>query len=221
MNTKYTIPEWMLPEIPTVTPHATITYEEGKYLLLSPDGSVNGSYNNILSAYEQAEESYPENFNFDDSIPEKEPFGASAPTDHPDFFTFLFGVTEADRALALESLYGEWLKAAEAYHDNPDDLVTSYNFVNFHPVFWARDTPEKTWDWCTSHAQSIWMDLMLDGDTNDVVWALETGSHIAPHYTHFCHDIRLDTFAPTVEQGFIELARKVSEHFNDDGSEKE
>lgn len=209
------LPEWMKPHIPEPKEPIRIGYENNEYVVVEP--------NNKRTTYKNIEEAYDYSRKIGDTIIEE-----SVPGYNDLFMTIpmengrermIFSFCDKDRLELLEMNYENFLKIAEKYHNNPTIFFNSYDYINGHPAFWTiRGENTPTYEWDTSYATSIWSAPLSD-DEGNLVWALEAGAHLPNLRAHY-HDLRLDTYAPTIEEAYIKLAAKISKFYNDDGTEK-
>lgn len=211
------LPSWLEPLVPEVSEPAVISYENETYVVNDPNGNKT-LFNNLEEAYDTSKST--NDVVIDESVPEYNDFFISVPCKDNNYNRVLFSFSDYDRLGVLENSYSIFLELAEKYHNNPSDFFLSYNFVTSHPAFWTRRDEEKTFDWNGDYSQNVWMSP-IKGEDGNIVWMLEAGSHIEPDYTSHYHDLRLDVYAPTVEDGYIQLAALVSKFFYDDGSAKE
>jgi hypothetical protein len=125
------------------------------------------------------------------------------------------------REIAFYHYYG-FLRTAKAYTEDPTDFLKSYYFLQGHPAFWTRSDPERfPYSWNTSSGTaSISSFPTVDRDGN-VVISMEHGSAVPPLRASRYHDPRLDVWAPTFEQAYIEMAARTHKYFTLDGEKRE
>lgn len=112
------------------------------------------------------------------------------------------------------------------YEKNPDKLLTAWDFLNTHPIFWSHD-PDRPDFWSTMNGLdtleiSIWPNMKQEPKI-----LLETGPYesVEKNGTTYEHAIRtldpdLTVETDTFENGVIQLAKKVHTLYNLDGSRK-
>lgn len=126
------------------------------------------------------------------------------------------------RRLAVAHFY-QFLKGAKAWLDNQDDLILAYYFLEHHPVFWYRNrtTAEtRPHAWITDHGlKGVWIGLSRKDNGENVIM-LEHGAAVQPDRVMHYHDPRLDVWAPTFDDAYIQLAKKVHQYFTLDGEER-
>jgi hypothetical protein len=160
----------------------------------------------------------------------------------------LLAHTDEDRLRSLEDAWDDFLDADAAWRPNPADFYNSWTWLDRHPAFWIRSVRtlpgdedwdhDRLWRWETSgYCAKIYLVPFRDDD-GQVVVSLEAGGrvrteqrHIAvdgerqwvtllnTYWTHF-HDYRLDTQAPTYEDGIVHLAGLVDRFFDTEGNER-
>jgi len=115
--------------------------------------------------------------------------------------------------------YHSFLESTLRYEKDPDDFRTAWNWLDHHPAFWSRRS-EDDFYWSTESNAHIWMGVSADREGNTVIM-LEHGAAVRDSRTHHYHDLRLDVYAPTYEEAIIQLAAKVYQFFEVDGSARE
>lgn len=108
----------------------------------------------------------------------------------------------------------EWLKKQE-------DMVLAYAFLQHHPAFWYRPDPEtRPNQWVTDNGlHSLWVCPTYNDEGKTVVM-MEHGAAVPPARDHHYHDPRLDVWAPTFEDGYVQTAKLLHKYFALDGSER-
>ena len=125
-------------------------------------------------------------------------------------------VKDLKQSLSMSSII------AEVYHGAPGDFRASYMFLDTHPAFWWRDSNNVDAQWhVEGYTNKIWTETVGRSDSDGYSWALEAGASVPDEHTQHYHDLRLDAYADTLEEAFVQLAYLVSEAFYDDGTEKE
>lgn len=123
------------------------------------------------------------------------------------------------RALAHWHYY-QFLGTARYWLENQTDMVAAYSFLESHPAFWSRHTMEHPDTWAQDKGLSgLWIDVSKRQDGSPIVM-LEHGSAVEPERIRHYHDPRLDVYADSFEEAYIQLAKKVHEFFALDGSER-
>lgn len=209
------LPEWMKPHIPEPTEPIRIGYENNEYVVVEPNNKRT-TYKNLEEAYDYSRENG--DTIIEESVPEYDEMFIMVPMENGRK-RIILSFCDKDRLYLLEMDYENFLKTADEYHKNPTIFFNAYNYIDGHPAFWTmcgEKTP--TYEWNRSHIRSIWSAPLSD-DKGNLVWALETGAHTPDFRSHY-HDLRLDTYAPTIEEAYIKLAAKISKFYNDDGTEK-
>lgn len=114
----------------------------------------------------------------------------------------------------------------EAYVADPENIYLAYTFIVRHPALWVKqyhryDTDPATplWDWEADNARSLYF-APITATNGNVLWGLEGGAHVEPDYTSRYHDVRLDTYADTMEGAYIGFAKKLNQYFDWNGEER-
>lgn len=123
------------------------------------------------------------------------------------------------RGIAVYHYYG-FLRGAKAWLENPNDMILAHSFLEHHPVFWyrPRSTAEKrphAWN-MDNGLNSLWTGLSRKENGENVIM-FEHGAAVEPDRVMHYHDTRLDIWAPTFEEAYIQLAHKVHQYFYLDG----
>lgn len=111
-----------------------------------------------------------------------------------------------------------FLFATEEYYAKRDDFFTAYNWVLSHPAFWSvgRTSPHY---WNTNYGSASLE--IIRNDKDELVYMLEAGAAVEPERVMHYHDLRLDVYAPSFEDAYVQLADLVDKFFHVDGSERE
>lgn len=115
--------------------------------------------------------------------------------------------------------YHSFLESTLRYEKNPDDFNTAWHWLDRHPAFWSHRS-EDDYYWSTESNGRIWMGVSANREGKTYIM-LEHGAAVRGSRTHHYHDIRLDVYAYTYEEAIIQLAAKVYQFFEVDGSERE
>lgn len=123
------------------------------------------------------------------------------------------------RGLAVYKYYS-FLGGAKAWLENQDDMVLAYSFLESHPAFWSRSRSQidrfphewKMDQWLSG----VWIGLSRKENGENVIM-LEHGAAVEPDRVMHYHDTRLDVWAPTFEEAYIQLAKNVHKYFYLDG----
>jgi hypothetical protein len=115
--------------------------------------------------------------------------------------------------------YYRFLKLTVEYEKNPNDFVTAYNWVDYHPAFWTRYTADSN-HWNIANNSKVWVGVGVHEDSRKPYIMLEHGAAVPDERTSTYHDLRLDVYEDTYEEAFIALAAKVHKFFDVDGSER-
>jgi hypothetical protein len=142
----------------------------------------------------------------------------SVPTKNGHHRLLLSGTDEDEYYLAKRH-YLDFLELTRHYEKNPNNFVTAFHWLETHPAFWTRPDAESNY-WSTDNISRLWIGVTTNR-VGETVIMLEHGGAVEPARTDTYHDLRLDVYAPTYEIAIIELAAKVHQFFNVDGSEKE
>lgn len=135
------------------------------------------------------------------------------------YHRLLMSYTDVDKEYYAKSRYLHFLKSTLGYEANASDFMTCFHWINGHPAFWTRYSADRN-DWNNESNGSIWVGVTA-GDDGKAVVMLEAGGAVEPERTSRYHDLRLDVYAPTYEDGIVQLAALVHKFFDVDGSERE
>lgn len=108
--------------------------------------------------------------------------------------------------------YTTFLKHAAAWETDPENVVKSYNWLQHHPIFWYKETPESTF-WNTDDGLQSLSFHYNNGhkETNsDYCVLLEHG----PKYSHPVRDVRLEVHAPNFDAGLVSLGANVNKFYD-------
>jgi len=135
--------------------------------------------------------------------------------------TMLISHTSEDSLYLDKDHYLEFLKTAETYLTDPGDFLTAWYFLASHPYAWYRYDADKDHSWSTHELTSkIWV-APTTNDEGELVFMMEAGAAVEPERTSHYHDLRLDVYADSYNNGIIELAALVHKFYYLDGSERE
>lgn len=216
------LPQWLLDELPEPRKETTLIYENEQYGIRD--------VNNHETFYSSLEEAYDSvdckntNLAFAKNIPDNNDgifFGEIGESGTGRLFMAL---TDQDHYDMLVDDYEEFLKIAKEYENDYENFVLAYNFVDKHPAFWIRTKNEKTLTWLTdghvnTHNGCLMLDMIVEDDGSHY-WQIETGQHVQDSYTERYLDVSLTSTGLSAEEAFIELARKIYDKFDMDGSER-
>lgn len=117
--------------------------------------------------------------------------------------------------------YWSFLETAKDYIAEPKSFVKSYAFLDNHPAFWHLHRHGEL-DWIFDGFASKFYTMVFPTDKYEtgVMVGFEAGGTAPGHILHY-HDLRLDTYAGSFEDAYVQLAAKVHEHFDLDGTDYE
>lgn len=130
-------------------------------------------------------------------------------------------VSKVDHRSLEHNRYFQFLKLAKTWLIDTSNWVMAYQFIAAHPAFWHRVQPERLehqWTLEDGH-KGLWV-CATTNDDGDPVVMLEHGSSVAPKHDHHYHDLRLDVWAPSFEDAYVQFAEKVHKFFALDGEER-
>lgn len=215
------LPSWITDLLPEpVEPH--VISLEGEDLVLTGPGEKEVNFGSDFQGLSSATRNVDVIFN--EEVQEK--FGIDR---HTLGLTFpasktstgvIMSHTDQDRLRSLEGDFEDSLRHSLKYQADPSDFYNSYYLVDTHPVFWlCYDVEKSPWYWrTTGHAETL--SQYVDKNNGQIVIGLETGSHVEPDFKGHYHDYRLDVYADTFENAFIELAAMVNKFHYPDGTDK-
>lgn len=236
------LPQWLLDEIPEPYESIRISYDGSDYVVTVPESIENVEtgeyrYDNLEKAYDAFNISGVD-VEIDKSVPEwdNSDFAWVSLPSGDGYSRLLFSSSWGKRADFLEMRFAHSQRCAATYHENPQDFLAAYGFVTTHPVFWLKsalrarrcgkdcsmkrpDRDARTFDWDTD-CRSFYLQPFSQGKGNGFGWLLEAGGH-TPDFSQHYHDVRLDVFAPSVEEAYIQFAALLVKFFEDDGTEKD
>lgn len=114
---------------------------------------------------------------------------------------------------------------AKAYHENPDNFMYAYRFINEHPMFWLKqEFSNGIFSWITDGGIDELTHFFYNQDEYDdnspIMCVIETGEHVAPKYKTRYFSPLLTVQAPTYEQAIIKCAARLAQFYNDNGEAK-
>ena len=114
---------------------------------------------------------------------------------------------------------------AKAYHENPDNFMYAYRFINGHPMFWLKqEFSNEIFSWITDGGIDELTHFFYNQDEYDdnshIMCVIETGEHVAPEYKTRYFSPLLTVQAPTYEQAIIKCAARLEQFYNDNGEAK-
>lgn len=115
----------------------------------------------------------------------------------------LHGTTSITMSLKHINAYISWARDYVEWVNNPDSFYNAWQIVKHHPAMWLNGKEEATID--TEREPWLWHEIgrTEDGETYHM---FETGSAVPPERQHHYHDLDLDVYSSTYEEGIIELA---------------
>ena len=124
------------------------------------------------------------------------------------------------RQMAYYSYYS-FLMCAKEWLAHPDDVVLAHSFLQHHPVFWSRHSPDtRPNEWDTDNGlSSLWVQPTYN-DAGETVFMMEHGAAVPPLRREHYHDPRLDVWESTYEKALIKTAVLTHRFFALDGSER-
>lgn len=117
--------------------------------------------------------------------------------------------------------YWEFLCTAREWLQNKDDFLLSYYFIDHHPILWMRSRPEthpNQWN-TDSGVSKLWMHPQRRED-GTICMMMEAGSAVPDARQRRYHDLRLDTYTNSFEEGIVATAALIHKFFDLDGSER-
>jgi hypothetical protein len=187
-----------------------------------------GEYETLAEAYDDVERQDVQ-VKFDESVRQSEQVKdfmgddlsmIGVPSGRKNYRRILIGRgTDGQDTLDYSHFY-HFLCLTKKWLENQDDFVLAYQFIAAHPAFWYRPSPERSphmWDTENGH-HSVWVGLSKNDGVPVVM--LEHGSSVEPEHTMHYHDFRLDVWAPTFEEAYIDLAKKTHKFFSLDGEDR-
>lgn len=131
----------------------------------------------------------------------------------------LISHTDDDVLRMAKHDYGSFLNLNDKYQANPSDWFTAFYWLNSHPAFYHRPTYSNRWiqdDGLDGCRVEPWKD-----DNGEIFVTIEHGAWGDEHRVgRRYHDYRLDVYAKTHEEAYVELASKVNMHFNIEGTDR-
>ena len=130
-------------------------------------------------------------------------------------------ISKVDHQSLKHNRYFQFLVLAKRWLEDTSNWMLAYQFIQYHPAFWYRVQPERfdhEWDLEGGH-KGLWVCVTSNYDGDPVVM-LEHGQSVPPTHSHHYHDLRLDVWAPTFEDAYVQMAQKVHKFFALDGEER-
>ena len=131
--------------------------------------------------------------------------------------------------------YQAFRVAEERYRANPEDSLLAHNFVNLHPMFWTVDYDAPRLPRPRRRGVGPVEAVEEGTDTSPVMPRVRTGRGFSkldfmvlndengnPTVAIECgpgnyHDYNLDVYAPSFDAAIVQLAKRISEHYNSHG----
>jgi len=138
----------------------------------------------------------------------------------PEWIKEVINFDNKELVSSLQQAFDKSAVYTQNYKEEPTNFVDAYQFINYHPAFWWRDSVDPDAQWHTdNYASRVWTEAL--GSADDYQWALEAGRSVEGDHTHHYHDLRLDVYGIPLETAYIKLAAIVIQVFEDDGTERE
>lgn len=224
------LPQWLedlLPANNTPQKLSADIYKGAKRLkLTNPDESF--SYHDNLESADEANRTSGFDLKVEESTYKL--FGEDGLLFYPagkGMLGFIAGYTDEDRRENLRLAYSASQEAKAAYLSNPNDFYNSWHYVDNHPAFWTNSNLSSSpWYWdtegyCSKLRQSVYK------DGKDLVVSLEGGGHVdkpshdtIPLYSTHYGDWRLEVDSDSFENAIIEMAFRLHNSYNSDGTSK-
>ncbi|MEB4799392.1 hypothetical protein [Acinetobacter soli] len=224
------LPDWLLEQLPQMTEPAILSLRDTKLVVTYPDRTetIHDSLNDVQYQIHHVKltdlQILPEVYQYFGE--DKENGGLFFKTSKH-LSSRLSSYTDQNKFEHLQSALQTAFENEQAYLTNPTDFLTAYRFIDTHPAFWTVTGDLPSWHWNTrGHCQNVYHGAYNDEDDGKLVIYLETGSHLnkaedgGKLYQEHYHDYRLDVWADTFEQAFIELAAMVYKFFDHQGIER-
>lgn len=210
------LPKWLQDELPEKKPIQTITWSaehSGFYIKESESPTY---YSDAYDLYRVIQQNSNVDCMLDDSINGKN--GVEGDKHFASVNNKLMIVsTDEDKEHLLKMDYYHWVNNIHVdYINNPNDHFVAYNWLVHHPVFWWRNTPNKTFTWNTDSGllQSY---VYITNHKNKPMVIIEVGEHTTDYTAHY-HNVDLDTSARSFDKLYVKLAARINKLFNYDGS---
>lgn len=131
----------------------------------------------------------------------------------------LISSTDTDKENILKHSYDRWINEIyKNYINEPNNWVYSYEYINYHPIFWIHSSPQKTFNWITDDGtDNIYSMVGMNKGVPYV--ALECGEHTETYNEHY-HNTDLDIYADNFENAYVKLAVKIEQYFTAEGNYK-
>lgn len=224
----YLVTNLVLPEFYTFKnrePEVVINIVSKTEIVLLDDVNGNRKFTNVVEAYDYARQDLKATVIFTgdtEAVTGKKRRGKTLAVPHEDGRgggRLLISHTHDDDVWIAKETYLEFLYIALDYLKDPKDFVKAWVFVDSHPMGWGRGQGDSHF-WATDgSAGKVWI-YPNRNEKGKVRFMLEHGSQVEPERTSRYHDLRLDVYSDSYEEGFVKLAKKVNKFFYFDGSEK-
>ena len=133
----------------------------------------------------------------------------------------MMGLTDEDHYHLYENSYRRFLDLDKRREENPDDSLIAYDWLSHHPAFWWQRDGHWMLDngidelyVCVSSTDGHRYVLIEGGGT------IRENTVYGPFGSHY-HDIRLDVVGTSLDDAYVKHAKKVYEHFDKEGNERE
>lgn len=203
-------------KIPKQTPPLAVKMlDNGKFVMEGNDTE----WNSIEALYDSTKKSLRFDDNVENSpevVQKMDQFLFLQPKDGSG--RLLMGRGDSEELVAVTYAYYQFLVAARAWYENPNDFFTSYEFLIRHPAFWHVETstnPAVEDSWVTDDGLK---DLTIftfvrEADGKRYV-GLEAGGTVRPQNNHFWRNDGMEIFKPTMDEAYIALAEALDKQYD-------
>ncbi len=213
------LPTWMTFPVPT-TPVYTVKQTGKTFIIVE----TKEKFNDITTAYDHVQNNLKGDVVFEDlAKDDANPYTGIyfvPPAEGANSSRMLISHTDRDSLALIKYHYYEFLKLDARYHENVEDWVKAYSWLQGHPAFYHR-REEFMNDWIMDNGlKGMWVDVERDRKGNSIV-SLEHGEWLNEDRTGGpCHNFKLDSYGSTFEEAYIALAKNVDTHFDVDGNSR-
>ena len=224
------LPDWLLENIPETQEPAILSLREDKLVVTYPDNTET-IHNTLKEVQHQTHKIKSTDIKITPEVywrfGEGKEQGLLSFKSSEHFYGMLFSYSDQDRFDRLKDSLQVALDNEKLYLENPTDFFAAYHFIDTHPAFWTVQGELPSWHWSTEgHCQKVSHWVYKDEDDGRLRICLETGSHVnkasdsVKIYQEHYHDYRLDVYADSFEQAFIQLAELLYKFFDNHGIER-
>lgn len=196
MVTSEILPDWLAKGLPKIKEPAIIYYSKDTDSYILSDHGIENFYTTLKEAYKEAKSRNIE-FDFDINIPDDDCCNNYF-KDYGTLFidgTIYFAETPKYDLIFLEERYQQWLNKVTKYENDPQDFMSSYDFVNNHITLWEQAYADNPFSW-KPNSNLIFVHPYEDDSSKGIKWMILFGPNN-------------QVSDQSIEKAYIKLAKKL------------